>query len=862
MQSSQPSCASLITPFDAVPGRAPLSLLSRVAARIGQRSVVVIGDGSTDGVNCFAANGATATAALVDSYAIDCEHLRGRANESQQRFRVHCGGLLDGDSIPDADVYVWSQDAWKTSQWRSWLRRGTSYATCRRYFGNCATTRASSTANMSRTAMLNTIDSFDLLSALRSLQLRGKVRATAEFAVILDERAEGDLWTLHRLHETRWPAWNTSVCTSSNETRRCTSNVHLTKSKSARHVCSTHETARWWAVGGSLRAVRAQPAAEAHCALRGPSGSGFNVSAETANLRRPVPRVTSYAGLTAAILPSGELLCAEAADRALDTHVARHPATVGTSRRRAGGRDAVGRAQTTPAAATAHGSEDGDMSSAPGGLLMMHCYRQAASEFAASAHVLGMSAQHWMVQRASLLLISTNPNVQTSSLLRWLRWYAWFEQASPPPPLPLHGGGGAIAGLRMLLYTKMNLGYMCGELHSFAATSGVWKKFPWVMTISGPDVLPLPAEISLLGRLISRAHASTALLYDRFRTSPNDPRSFVEERYNMDLTIFFPPLWLLPADNDDDGDDEGRDVVDERPRARWANEDAAVRAAPPIHPTFPSTSPSPYPSTSSPSPSRSPSRKPSSRRVHEASSDTRAPHWAPHSLWGMAAAYCHTWVRGKAERPEAILYVLVQRHNLSVRLIGNGSRGSLIDIHKSTFKTPDAHVWHAHNAPAVLGWLQSMGAPPNPYNRASHLDAVRAHSRCIKGVPEADLVPIADGTPSPLVHQYDRLVRGEHGFASVTPEAEAIGLRFRAIDRALGRGPMTPIDARGSGQAAGQMTQIAATNSGLAQSSGAGQSARKSVGQSLYTRYAQYYAAIERRVTLAINADGQKSNTG
>ena len=124
------------------------------------------------------------------------------------------------------------------------------------------------------------------------------------------------------------------------------------------------------------------------------------------------------------------------------------------------------------------------------------------------------------------------------------------------------------------------------------------------------------------------------------------------------------------------------------------------------------------------------------------------------------------------------------------------------------------------------------------------------------------LVRNADGTPSPLVHQYDRLVRGEHGFASVTPEAEAIGLRFHAIDRALGRGPMTPIDARGSGQAAGQMTQIAATNAGLAQSSGAGQAARKAVGQSMYTRYAQYYAALERRVTLAINSDGQKSNAG
>jgi hypothetical protein len=123
------------------------------------------------------------------------------------------------------------------------------------------------------------------------------------------------------------------------------------------------------------------------------------------------------------------------------------------------------------------------------------------------------------------------------------------------------------------------------------------------------------------------------------------------------------------------------------------------------------------------------------------------------------------------------------------------------------------------------------------------------------------LVRNADGTPSPLVHQYDRLVRGEHGFASVTPEAEAIGLRFHAIDRALGRGPMTP-SGRGSGQAAGQMTQIAATNAGLAQSSGAGQAARKAVGQSMYTRYAQYYAALERRVTLAINSDGQKSNAG
>ena len=59
-----------------------------------------------------------------------------------------------------------------------------------------------------------------------------------------------------------------------------------------------------------------------------------------------------------------------------------------------------------------------------------------------------------------------------------------------------------------------------------------------------------------------------------------------------------------------------------------------------------------------------------------------------------------------------------------------------------------------------------------------------------------------------------------------------------------------------------EMTQMAPIKAGQAHSSGAGYVARRSVGQSLYTRHAQYYAALERRVTLAINADGQKSKTG
>ena len=61
-------------------------------------------------------------------------------------------------------------------------------------------------------------------------------------------------------------------------------------------------------------------------------------------------------------------------------------------------------------------------------------------------------------------------------------------------------------------------------------------------------MLALPAEMDLVGRLISHVRhraRDTALLYDRFRNSKNDPLSYVEERYNMDMFVFFPRRWLV-----------------------------------------------------------------------------------------------------------------------------------------------------------------------------------------------------------------------------------------------------------------------------------------------------------------------------
>jgi hypothetical protein len=450
------------------------------------------------------------------------------------------------------------------------------------------------------------------------------------------------------------------MCVPPPELKRCLVHARRAGSHSAFHVCSRNAQAKYRVAGGALGSIPAH-ALDSSCQHTVGFGAEWTASAEALKLRAG-GHATQLDGLSAAIYPSGAVVCGPAANDALATQ------STGHSARR-------------------------------GGLVMIHSHRQVASEYAVSAHVLGMSASHHRVlHRASLLLVNANPSTPTPSLIRWLGWYEGFQH-----------------GLRLLIHTRANLGYSCGELHTIAATVKVWSHFPWVMALSGPDVLALPREFEILqplldqvraeqaaagsggtgacagtshgggpweaertlertsadasvgralsapprnlatgalrGRLQALATASgapgtTALLYDLFRVSRNDPLSFKEIRYNMDAFVYFPCRWRAAG-----GDLEA-------------------------HPLR-----------------RSP-------RGH-------------HSLWDSAAAHCVNQTRN---RPEAILHVVQQQHNLSVRLIGNGSRGSLIDIHKAVATEPDGGIWHCHATTNALRWLQTSKAPPNAFN--------------------------------------------------------------------------------------------------------------------------------------------------
>ena len=128
---------------------------------------------------------------------------------------------------------------------------------------------------------------------------------------------------------------------------------------------------------------------------------------------------------------------------------------------------------------------------------------------------------------------------------------------------------------------------------------------------------------------------------------------------------------------------------------------------------------------------RSEQRAESQRAEPRNRSHTSSAH--QHTVWEAAAAHC---VNGTRNRPEAILHVVQQQFKLRVRLIGNGSRGSLIDVHKEVAKAPDAGVWHSHNMISVLRWLASKAAPENAYQREGNTTrgedgaSERIDSRC------------------------------------------------------------------------------------------------------------------------------------
>ena len=655
--TSSDYCSNVLSELhSAVPARAPLALYSRLAGQIAGLHVVVIGDMATDGIACLAHYAASATAKLLDATDEKCHQLRTQASKMalarNRTFHTDCSDFLSPETpLPDADLYVWFQAAWRHSIWRGWLRRGVATDSCRNLFGNCDV--GTSAAVAFTHTKLNQVDSFDILATLRAQQLAGRIRDTAEVSMIFDDETLADAWSMHQLSvQGGWIRRKLSFCVSDEEVGTCYTHAYLAHSKMTREICPRHVQTRFHMLGGSLNASSASGlCAEAPMAsaatlttpLSQPTmdGDGWNSSTELALLVKN-GRASLVRGLTMLYLPSGAMLCGVAADRALEQHAkSRHGQVLpelyednkdeleNEPERKAAGEQRV-----------------------RSGLLMVFSYRQVATEFSASAHVLGLSSADPMIRRSSLMLVCTNPQIQTSRLARWLRWYSWFETPIRDPREDDTGDGGrngrprrhvgaerAGRGLRMLLHTRANLGYSCGELHALATTARIWALFPWVLCMSGPDVLPLPGEFLLLGRLLARARqmpgrsagqlksqrrSGTALLYDKFRVSPNDPLSYKEPRYNMDLFVFMPPLWA-------------------------AEESLSA------------------------------------------------------NIWASAAAHC---IRGSRNRPEAVLHVVQREFNLSVQIIGNNSRGSLIDVHKSKFTVPDALVWHSHNMPAVFTYFQ------------------------------------------------------------------------------------------------------------------------------------------------------------
>ena len=642
---------------DAVPARAPLQLFSSLARRVVGLSVVVLGsdEGSTDVHRCLAAAGAASVAAAtLERSQTNCEHLRLRSRRHNNSFSVVCGDALS--SIPDADVYFWQQSSWRTAGWRLWLRRAFGdLEACRNAFGGCQDEFSEE--------RLNHIDSFDVLQMLRSLQLRQRIRASAQWAAGFDERAEGDAWTRRKLADAGWIQWGATVDEGASEQSLCLRRSALATRSYSNHICARKPTERFHLAGGTLSAA-ASRVSPPHCNYQiGATTAKWNASREMALIRQD-GRVTQSVGLSAAMLASGEVRCGIEADHAAERIIT----SLQRGRRgRHSARGASSADEASPAIELANAASSAD------GLIMIHGHRHGAAEYAASAAVLRLSANMPMVRSSSLLLVCTNTRLPPSSLLRWLSWYDHFG-APVEARRSAEADGVMVAsvntasnstllangGLRMLLHTEANIGYTCGEFYILATTARIWRRFPWVLAFSGPDVLALPGEFALLSRMLiqeaehQRLHymasarpelSRTALLYDKFRPHRNDPLSRVEPRFNMDLFVFFPPRWKAAL-----------------PTATAA---AAARAAAPNGGTT----------------------------VND-----------DQSLWTSAVRHCVNQTRN---RPEAILHIVQRENNLSVTLIGNGSRGTLDDRAKWTMEKPDALIWHSHSMSSVLRWLSS-----------------------------------------------------------------------------------------------------------------------------------------------------------
>ena len=153
-------------------------------------------------------------------------------------------------------------------------------------------------------------------------------------------------------------------------------------------------------------------------------------------------------------------------------------------------------------------------------LFLVHGHRQGEREYLNHARMLMRSAYQAEMRRAALLFVNNNVDTATETLVSWLRG-----------PYPV--------GLRLLIRTPVNHGRRCGELHSIAGVAHVWRRFAWVLYVSGPDNLFSPlATRFLFARLAhhdaagAQRRCAPAMLFDMF---PHRPKRM---KLSMDVFAF------------------------------------------------------------------------------------------------------------------------------------------------------------------------------------------------------------------------------------------------------------------------------------------------------------------------------------
>jgi hypothetical protein len=208
----------------------------------------------------------------------------------------------------------------------------------------------------------------------------------------------------------------------------------------------------------------------------------------------------AYTGVSAALLPNGSLLCGAAATAMV------------LSRSQADGR---------------------------GGLILVHSHRQRNEDYRAHARALGLEQSNTVssiVDGASLLLINNNAPLlyQRASFGRSVHWGPLADDAIGW----LRAYGGLPLHLRLLITTSLNCGYFCGELQALAAVATITSRFEWVLTFSGPDVLPTPYGLSRLSSLLLSPAPSgsqpPSFLYEPF------PAQRAHFRVSMDIFVYRP----------------------------------------------------------------------------------------------------------------------------------------------------------------------------------------------------------------------------------------------------------------------------------------------------------------------------------